>query len=79
MRRLFDFECPACGNSFEDYVDDKKRKIPCTTAGCDGKAVRQLATPRIDWRKMGLDPAFQTASDKWAKAAAKRHATNPAR
>jgi len=76
MRRIFDFECPDCGNTFEELIDDKIRKIPCTEAGCSGKAVRQLSAPRIDWKRMGLDPGFPSASDRWAKAARKHHATD---
>lgn len=66
---MFDFSCTQCGETTEELIEDDKKKIDCPV--CGGVAKRQLAAPRIDWWKMGLDPAFASASDKWAKA--KRH------
>lgn len=74
MNRLFDFTCTKCENTFEELIDDDSKILPCPD--CSGDAVRQLAAPRTDWRKMGLDPAFPGAWSKWGKAKRKHHATD---
>lgn len=68
---MFDFECSACGKVFEDLVDSKLEEAPC--AGCKGKANRLIAAPRIDWKHMGLDPAFPSAYEKWGNEVQKHH------
>jgi hypothetical protein len=73
MNRLFDFECSnaKCGNVFEELIQDDTRTLPCPT--CGQASGRQLAAPRTDWRRMGVDPAFPSAWDKWDKAKRQHH------
>ena len=66
MLRYFDLRCTQCGETTEELIDKDQKRISCPE--CGGIAVRQLAAPRIDWKKMGLDPDFPSAQDKWAKA-----------
>lgn len=73
MYRMFDFECTACGETFEEMIDKDQKSIPCPE--CQGTAKRQLAAPRADWRKMGLDPGFPGAYEKWGKAKRVHHET----
>jgi hypothetical protein len=70
MLRVFDFTCTACGTTREEFVDHDRHAIPCP---CGGKASRQLAAPRLDWRHMGLDASFPSAWSKWAKAKREHH------
>lgn len=73
MRMIFDFECKKDG-LFEELVDSKVKKARCPK--CGGTGIRQIAAPRIDWRKMGLDPGFPSAYEKWGKAKRVHHATD---
>ena len=73
MYRMFDFTCRSCGNTFEEMIDDDRRRMKCK---CGGTAVRQLAAPSADWKKMGLDPGFPGAYDKWGRAKRKHSATD---
>ena len=66
MLRYFDFRCTGCGETTEELIPNDTKKINCPE--CGAVAVRQLAAPRIDWKKMGLDPGFTSSQDKWAKA-----------
>jgi putative FmdB family regulatory protein len=74
MFKLFDFECSACGKVFEEMIEGDKKKLPCPS--CKGKADRLIATPRIDWMRMGLDPAFPTAYEKWGDAKTEHNLTD---
>jgi hypothetical protein len=76
MYRHFDFECSrkTCGKVFEEMIADDKKTLPCPS--CKGKAHRLLAAPRIDWRHMGLDPAFPSAYEKWGNAKTIHHKTD---
>lgn len=74
MRRMFDFTCIKCENTFEELISDDTKILPCPDCGHD--SVRQLAAPRSDWRKMGLDPGFPGAYDKWGTAKRKHHKTD---
>lgn len=74
MNRMFDFKCNGCGRVFEEMIQDDAHILPCEE--CGGTAVRQLAAPRLDWRHMGLDPAFSSAYDKWGKAKRKHSMTD---
>ena len=64
--RFFDFRCTYCGETTEELIHNDIKKIDCPECGAVAK--RQLAAPRLDWKKMGLDPDFTSAQDKWAKA-----------
>jgi hypothetical protein len=74
MYRHFDFECRKCKSVFEEMISDDSQVLPCQF--CKGKADRLLAAPRIDWRRMGLDPAFTTAYEKWGNAKTVHHKTD---
>jgi putative FmdB family regulatory protein len=65
---MFDFECTN-GHQFEDLVKSDVHELDCPV--CAAKAARQISAVRLDWRKMGLDPGFPSAQDKWAKAQTK--------
>ena len=72
--RLFDFECAACGKTFEEMIPDDSQTHPCPS--CKGKAKRLVAAPRIDWMHMGLDPGFPSAYEKWGDAKTQHHRTD---
>lgn len=45
MRMLFDFSCPACGETFEALCDREQTEMPCRAEeaqACAGIAVRQI-------------------------------------
>jgi putative FmdB family regulatory protein len=62
---MFDFICTGCGHQFEELVKSDVYGINCPL--CALSAERQISPVRSDWRTMGLDPGFPSASDKWAK------------
>lgn len=74
MLRVFDFHCPACGTTAEEFIGNDEKSLPCRK--CGGTAERQLAAPRVDWRHMGLDPGFPGAWAKWEKAKRQHHKTD---
>lgn len=61
---MFDFMCSE-GHQFEDLVQPDIHEVDCPS--CSAKAVRQISQVRLDWKNMGLDPAFPSAQDKWAR------------
>lgn len=73
MRRMFDFLCgnSKCNELFEELIEDDTKALPCPVCGHVSR--RQLAAPRTDWRRMGVDPAFPSAWDKWDKAKRQHH------
>lgn len=71
---LFDFECPACGNVFEDLIPSDGFHAPCP--GCTGNAKRLISAARLDVLKMGLDPGFPTAYEKWGDMKTQHHKTD---
>jgi putative FmdB family regulatory protein len=74
MRMLFDFECKKCAHIFEELVKSDIHSSPCPA--CKGKGVRLIAAPRIDWLRMGLDPGFPSAYERWGDAKTKHHQTD---
>jgi putative FmdB family regulatory protein len=62
---MFDFECKNCGHQFEELVQPQYKKCKCPD--CSSVAYRLIATPMINYRRMGVDPDFPTAGEKWAK------------
>lgn len=72
--RLFDWECAKCASVFEEMVNDDSKTLPCPS--CKGKADRLIAAPRIDWIRMGVDPGFPSAYEKWGDAKTKHHQTD---
>lgn len=63
---LYDFRCEGCGITFESLEKSHVFEIECIA--CGDVAKRQMSTPKIDYRHMGLDPVGSpTAGDKWAK------------
>jgi hypothetical protein len=71
---MFDFLCsnPKCNELFEELIGNDERTLPCPV--CGQESGRQLAAPRSNWRKMGTDPGFPSAWDKWGKAKREHHA-----
>lgn len=62
---LYDFVCTT-GHKFEELVQSHVKMASCPF--CRTASVRQLAAPKLDYLKMGLDPhGSPTAGDKWAK------------
>lgn len=74
MLRFFDFECRSCKNVFEELIADDSMTLPCPL--CKDNSDRLFCAPRIDWKKMGLDPAFPGAYAKWGKAQTQHHRTD---
>jgi hypothetical protein len=73
---LFEFECDD-GHQFEEMVKPKVRRIKCPT--CSVGASRLVSTGHINYRRMGVDPDFPTAGDKWAKMQEQRKAVDKGR
>lgn len=74
MFRLFDFNCSECNHSFEEMIPDDSKTLLCPL--CKGNSDRLIATPHIDWRRMGIDPGFPSAYEKWGKAKTQHHKTD---
>lgn len=62
---MFDFECGRCSKVFEDLVKPDQHTTECPWCG-DPSARRLITGTRIDPR-LGLDPAFATVGDRWAR------------
>lgn len=63
---MYEYKCPECETQFEKLQRVAERKsAPCPECGQPGK--QQLTTASFDPR-MGLDPDFSTAWDKWGKS-----------
>lgn len=61
---LFDFECPECGNIFEELVG--KEKLTCECPECGSfHAARMISAPRI--MLDGCSGDFPTAYSHWEK------------
>ena len=60
---LFDF---LCANEHLQEVLVQSEVHTRTCPACGGESIRLIPTPRIDPR-LGVDPAFGTMSDKWAR------------
>ena len=75
MFKHYDYECSACGKVFEEMVANEEEELPCTS--CTGKAKRLISVSHIDWRRMGLDPGFPSAYEKWGNEVTKRQAAAP--
>lgn len=74
MRMIFDFECEKCAKVFEELVESEITALPCVA--CKGNSARLIAAPRIDWLRMGLDPGFPTAYERWGDAKTIHHKTD---
>lgn len=68
---LYDFRCTECEHKFERLAKMVDRQTECPQ--CGAVANRLISTPRLDPR-MGLDPDFPGAYDKWAKVRKQRTA-----
>lgn len=71
---IFDFECDSCSKVFEDLVDSEVHELPCVA--CTGNSKRLIAAPRIDWLRMGTDPGFPSAYERWGNAKTIHHQTD---
>jgi putative FmdB family regulatory protein len=63
-RLLYDFVCESCGTEVEKLVDVETREVPCH-ACYQGKAVRKVPAPSIDYR-IGVHPDSKGAR-KWER------------
>ena len=64
---MFDFICDSCGHEFEELVKpDVYVNKECPNCS-SGKPTRQISPGTINYRRMGVDPDFPTAGEKWAK------------
>lgn len=70
MWRHDDFECVECKHVFEEMT---KGSISLECPECKGTANRLIASPRIDWRRMGLDAGFPSAYKRWGDAQTAHH------
>jgi hypothetical protein len=64
-KMFYDFTCTKCNVHFEARVYSFEKEIPCVN--CGQQADRNLASPLIGWRQMGVSRDFPTASAKWDK------------
>lgn len=71
---IFDFECEKCAKVFEELVESEITVLPCVA--CKGNSARLIAAPRIDWLRMGLDPGFPSAYERWGNAKTIHHQTD---
>ena len=71
MRILFDFECNACAEVFEELVT-RAESLEVKCPRCTGATTRLIGAPTID-PNLGLDAAsFPTMGDKWARVRRQR-------
>ena len=71
---FFDFDCEKCSHVFEEFVKSDIHSSPCPA--CKGNGVRLISAPRIDWLRMGVDPGFPSAYERWGDAKTKHHLTD---
>jgi putative FmdB family regulatory protein len=71
MAILYDWRCniASCNTKFEAMAPMSQLVTTCPE--CGGQAKRLISAPRIDPR-MGVDLAFGTMADKWARKMEKR-------
>lgn len=63
---LSDYECQSCGAKFEELADrNHPETVKCPECG-QFNATRLITGTRIDPR-LGVDLAFPTMADKWAR------------
>jgi len=73
-KMFYDFTCTACGVHFEDRVYSFEKEVPCKN--CGKTAERNLASPLIAWRKMGVSKDFPTATAKWDRMQEQKNRTD---
>ena len=71
MKLLRDFECTACGNTTERYIDAEETEILCD---CGEIAFRIIGMPHVSLE--GVSGDFPGAHSKWAKTREDRHRQN---
>ncbi len=62
---VFDYECWACGDIFEEFVKTPEDNVACENCG-SGPAIRMPVAPTLRYLEMGVDPTMPTSADKWA-------------
>lgn len=72
MIKVYDFYCPNCGWEDEVFCDSGEYGHTCPE--CASVATAKISAPRVAWLKMGADPSFPSAADKWVKDKARRKA-----
>lgn len=66
----YSYECRTCGDRFDAIKSIADRKeAPCE---CGGTADLKITPVHIDWYKMGMDPGFPSAYEKWGDNAERR-------
>lgn len=73
-KMFYDFTCSKCGVCFESRVYSFEKEVPCVN--CGANAPRDLASPLIGWRQMGVSKDFPTASAKWDKMQIQKNKTD---
>ena len=66
MLKVYDFYCPSCNKTFEEFVDSSDViAMSCPERGCGEWCKRVLSLPRVRWISMaGNNPGhFPTADD----------------
>lgn len=71
---FYDFTCTKCGVGFEHRVYSFEKTTTCVN--CGAEAVRELASPGIWWRKMGVSKDFPTAAAKWDRMQESKNRTD---
>lgn len=61
----WDYECPSCG-CVEERVTCRDEVNSQNCQACGGPMTKLLAAPHFDYR-MGVDTAYGTFGDKWAR------------
>ena len=61
---LYEWRCRSCDTKFDEMTYSDVRTCECPE--CGGEADRLLSAGHIDPR-LGIDPAFATMRDKWAR------------
>jgi len=61
--KLYDFKCQSCGYTWEDVAVDETARQGCPK--CSDIALPIISS--VNFRLNGADPAFPTASERWAK------------
>lgn len=65
---LYVYECTSCGRKTEDMRKVEERHDPAECYFCGNAAQLAVQPVAFDYAKMGTDPGFPTANDRWAKS-----------
>lgn len=62
--KVYDFRCTSCGETFEAFVESTTPTKVCPYCGSHRTRICASA-PKLWYYKMGVDPDFTTAANKW--------------